>query len=706
VLVTIFDDVYGRDLTAQDLTIEELFERIKNTQAPDKASLPLFKLARFGSLRTPQDPNNPRKGNSLRHDANVMAVTGGEGDYDGESMPLDEAVARLEAADISFIAYTSPSHSDASPRWRVVCPFSKEVPPAERARLMNWLNGLLGGVLSRESWPISQCFYFGGINGPPEQMYLGDSERCLDEADFEATAQPFAAKPGAGGGKTAPDFDTMTERELIDVIESGAHYWRPARPLITMWAKQGVSQGDAESNLASAFDRVPQANRDKKWAKGRSNLRRWIEDGYAKALKIKKTPAFVQLLAALEGEPHWQRAVVSNTFAGQIEVCTPWPPKPGQKPDDYRELADADILEMLIYLQSGVAPYAHKNTVWDAVTLLASRNERHPVREWLRSLKWDGGERVRRLFLDYFPGELPELPHAQDQAALEHYNGVFSYYEETALCFMVSLVARVFEPGCKVDTLPCLVSPQGWLKSRGLQGLMPDPAWFSDDLATTVGDRDAKESMTGKWLIELSEFPHMRRDVDRVKAFFSRQTDRYRKAYGRANGDHPRQCVFCATTNELEFLDTSGNRRVWPTRLAAPVNLEAIRRDRDQLWAEAVHLYDQAYAWWLPPSLEAIAAEIQAAYAEEDTWDEQILDALDHKFPIDRNTGARPPFTLHDVLRGIGFCFIQGEPNCARKGDEMRAARRLRQLGYQRDPRRTRANGQACMWVASKAARS
>lgn len=77
--------------------------------------------------------------------------------------------------DITFIAYTSPSHTPTAPRWRIICPFSKELPPAERARYMNWLNGVLGGILSRKSWPLSQCVYFGGITGPPAELYLGDN---------------------------------------------------------------------------------------------------------------------------------------------------------------------------------------------------------------------------------------------------------------------------------------------------------------------------------------------------------------------------------------------------------------------------------------------------------------------------------------------------------------------------------------------------
>ncbi|MGA8758751.1 MAG: hypothetical protein WB611_21020 [Stellaceae bacterium] len=124
----------------------------------------------------------------------------------------------------------------------------------------------------------------------------------------------------------------MTDQELRDVIHSGAHWWGPFKQLLLMWARQGVSQGDAESNLTSAFDAVPSANRNAKWAKYRKRIPVWVQDSYAKALKASKTAAFVQLIAELDSEPHWQRAMLTNTFSGQIEVCTRGRRKPGRPP--------------------------------------------------------------------------------------------------------------------------------------------------------------------------------------------------------------------------------------------------------------------------------------------------------------------------------------------------------------------------------------
>lgn len=153
--VTIFDDVYARTLHGEDMTLVELDELIRDTTAPAKDRLPLLKLARFGSVRTAD--------RSLRHDANVSAVSGAEGDYDRGEMPLAEAKSRLDEAGIAHLLYTTPSHTVAKPRWRVIAPFSRELPPPERSKMVDRLNGVLGGVLSRESWTLSQAFYFGRV---------------------------------------------------------------------------------------------------------------------------------------------------------------------------------------------------------------------------------------------------------------------------------------------------------------------------------------------------------------------------------------------------------------------------------------------------------------------------------------------------------------------------------------------------------------
>jgi predicted P-loop ATPase len=141
------------------------------------------------------------------------------------------------------------------------------------------------------------------------------------------------------------------------------------------------------------------------------------------------------------------------------------------------------------------------------------------------------------------------------------------------------------------------------------------------------------------------------------------------------------------STNELEFIDVTGNRRFWPIPATGPADIEAILRDREQLWAEAVYLYRQGFQWWLTPSLEAVAAEVQNTFLEEDTWDELIADWIDREARRDEQRRLLP-FSTRTVLRGLGYGLSPGEEDkriLATKTEDIRAARCLKRLGYVRD---------------------
>jgi predicted P-loop ATPase len=200
---------------------------------------------------------------------------------------------------------------------------------------------------------------------------------------------------------------------------------------------------------------------------------------------------------------------------------------------------------------------------------------------YLGGLRWDGTGRVGKLFLQYFNAELPDDPVERDRHT--------AYLEHISVGCMVGAVARIMVPGCKHDHVPVVVGrQQGMLKSTAIRALCHDPAWFTDNISPDLIDRDTKESLRGKWIIELAEIPHIRRETERVKVFFSSLADRYRAAYGKASQDHPRQCVFIGSSNDLEFVDVTGNRRFWPLLTAGMIDIAAIEADRDQLWAEAL----------------------------------------------------------------------------------------------------------------------
>jgi predicted P-loop ATPase len=273
-----------------------------------------------------------------------------------------------------------------------------------------------------------------------------------------------------------------------------------------------------------------------------------------------------------------------------------------------------------------------------------------------------------------------------------------AYFEATGRCFSIGAVARVMEPGCKVDSLPIFVSEQRYYKGLGLQALVGNPKWFSDDIPVDVVDKDAKDALVGKWIVELSETPHLRRDVERFKAFVSRQTDRFRRAYERLTQDWPRQTALTGTSNDLSYLDTTGNRRFWAIPLAAPVNVELIKNDRDQLWAEAVALYRDKARWWLTEAMEDIAAEIQEGYVEDDLLDVPISKWIEGT--RDLITGKLAPFEMTELYPALGSALGLGSsslglntgPTVPSKADQMRIANCLKRLGFRRE--RLWVNGQ------------
>jgi hypothetical protein len=403
-------------------------------------------------------------------------------------------------------------------------------------------------------------------------------------------------------------------------------------------------------------------------------------------LKPRRSPNnILALVTHINTTPTWDGTLRYNLLTEACEIRPPFPPQDGAK-GPMRALRDPqDILTATLHFQANGFPKANKNLTWDALTAVAHEHSYHPVRDHLDRLRWDGTERVGSLFLQYFNAELP----ADDRQ--EERDRHTAYLEHISVGFMVGAVARVMAPGCKVDHVPVLVGRERLLKSTAIRALCHDGDWFSDDISPNLIERDTKESLAGKWIIELAEIPHIRRETERVKAFFSRCVDRYRSAYGKANQDHPRQCVFIGTSNDLEFVDVTGNRRFWPFRVAGPIDVDAITTDRDQLWAEAMALYRQGVRWWLPPNIEIIAAEQQAGFVETDLWEGLIAKWLDE------HSG---PFTMERLFAKDTGITPYRETAAVSKADEMRAARCLTKLGLIK--RRQTLGGSRSVWWAPK----
>ena len=198
---------------------------------------------------------------------------------------------------------------------------------------------------------------------------------------------------------------------------------------------------------------------------------------------------------------------------------------------------------------------------------------------------------------------------------------------------LIAAVRRVRKPGCKYDQLVVLEGPQDIGKSTAI--LILFGADWSTDRISDLSSKDAAIDLRGKWGVELAEIEHLiKADVETVKAFLSRATDHYRPPYGRVAVDVPRQSVLIGTTNATEYLrDATGNRRVWPVKCLSAVgvgaDLDWLRANRDQLWAEAAQREANAETIWLDDvATNTVAIQAQAARLAEDPWQDKVRDYI------------------------------------------------------------------------------
>jgi Primase C terminal 2 (PriCT-2) len=251
---TFFRNKSAAKLTAGDMSLEELRELILGTNAATKDKLPWLKFATFGD-------NKSDKG-SLCHDANIISISGIEADYDGEEISFEEAVAFIKRHHLLALIYTSPSYTREKPRWRVLCPTSRDLPPEERAKLLARLNGIFGGVFAPESFTLSQSYYYGSVNNNVEHRAAIVEGDCIDlrcDLDNGAIGNVFKSDDHTPNEKLVAD-DLEELKAAVDAIPNDLNDYYS-------WKKLGMAIYSAtEGDGFEIFDRFSQ-----RWIGGEYN---------------------------------------------------------------------------------------------------------------------------------------------------------------------------------------------------------------------------------------------------------------------------------------------------------------------------------------------------------------------------------------------------------------------------------------------------
>lgn len=627
----------------------------------------------------------------IRKNANVMYRTVATLDIDYGTVNVWEDFTM--AFGFAAMIYSTHKHSSKTPRYRLVFPLSRQVSPAEYEPLCRKIAAEIGiDLFDDTTYELPRLFYWPSTSKDADFVFdYQDGPACDVDAilsqyvDYkDVSAWPLSSregdviaheikkqgdpteKPGViGAFCRAYSIEDAIDTFLSDKYEKTGHDGRytyklgsVAGGLVCYEGKFAYSHHEtdpASKQLCNAFDlcrvhlfgaqdegsraldvtRKPSyaamqefAAKDKAvkllMARERAQAAADDFDGlddaelpedyndewkaeleYTKSGKLLCNIANIILI--LENDPALAGHIVHDLFTGMDSAKDglPWNKNANQ-------WTDTDDANLRVWLEKHY-DITGKEKIADALTAVLTRHSYHPIRDYLNGLTWDGVPRLDRIIIDYMGAEDSELNRAMSR---KHF---------------VAAVARVFNPGCKYDYCLIMSGAEGIGKSTLLRVM--GGKWFNDSITTLEG-KEGMEQLRRAWVVELGELSSIKRsDVEQVKAHLSKQVDIYRAAYARRVLEHPRQCVFCGTTNEALFLKgDTGNRRFWVIPVVAELRKykdwsEAIRRDRNQLWAEAVHYYKQGEPLYLSEELEAQAKQRQQDFNDDN--DDPIVAMLD-----------------------------------------------------------------------------
>jgi predicted P-loop ATPase len=394
-------------------------------------------------------------------------------------------------------------------------------------------------------------------------------------------------------------------------------------------------------------------------------------------LEVKPTTHNLKLIVSMDTSLRGLFAF--NELASRVELTrpAPWGGAAG------KSFVDVDATELAAWLgQPETYRVAAKPaSIAEVVQAVAEQSPFHPVLAYLDALAWDGCERIGTELVIWLGAALGE------------------YTARALRMTLVSAVARAYEPGCKVDTMLVLEGQQGAGKTRFTRELF-GADWYAEAM-TSPGDKDFFQALQGRWVIEIGEMESFTKaEVGKIKQAVTAQQDTFRASYARFARSYPRRCVFVGTTNEDQYLrDPTGGRRFLPVRVSM-IDVGKVVSNRDQLWAEAVHLYRSGFDYW---TLPAAAHDEQEARYQADAWEEAIERWLAGGMP----ESAYPSgWNYLPGVNGVRSCLISEVLTHALKLEtgrqdmqaQKRAAHAMRRLGWER--RQERRDGvRASRWL-------
>jgi hypothetical protein len=298
-----------------------------------------------------------------------------------------------------------------------------------------------------------------------------------------------------------------------------------------------------------------------------------------------------------------------DTFYG--DYFTDWDGTANEELTEVRKVDDAMLLavhEWLLTLDTKLGQSGSGNTE-KALHRFADMDLRNEPKAWLNSLQWDGVERLPSLMATAYGTPDDE------------------YHRAVGRCWFVSMAARISAPGCKVDTMPVLFGPQGTYKSTSLEVI--GGKWYCT-INTTADSKDFLDALRGVIVAEVAELDAIHSNKvenSRVKTLLSTRVDRYRPAYGRTTRDFPRTAVLAGTTNDAGWhRDDTGGRRFWPVHCVGNIDVEWLRNNREQLFAEARERYGRGESWSDVPREEQ--ERLMAQHYTDDPWEERIASKI------------------------------------------------------------------------------